>query len=85
MNTGMAVVYKEQELEAGKALDLFINGWYFHNDGAKRQLLKSLLPHEEGIFKLHFLLVVIGVSEIVYYTRGVIQDAMAKKLVTGQR
>ncbi|GAI02164.1 unnamed protein product [marine sediment metagenome] len=82
---GFKLIYNNKHIEPEYIANLWLNGYYFHNDSNKQKILKELLPHEEFFVRTIFLdfliectrqilylgyLVKVGLREDVFKTTG---------------
>lgn len=80
-NTGMKLVYNGRQLTPEYVTDLWINGYYFHNDSEKMSILKSLLPHENMFIKHQFLSFLVEATRQVIYVGNIITVAIKEKML----
>src|SRR5262249_13833321 len=71
-HTGIKLTINRKEFTPEYVTDLWINGYYFHDDAEKITVLKSLLPHERMLVKNQFLNVVVDATRQVFYVGNVV-------------
>ena len=81
VGSGIALINQEKDLTPEDALDLLLNGLYFHSDPKHREYLASVPSFLMPMVKFSFLTAVVGVAEVIRYTARVLRDALAKDLV----
>lgn len=79
--SGLRVVLNGRELTPEFVTDLWINGYYFHNDGEKRAVLKRLVPHERMLVRYCFLDFLVEATRQVLYVANVVRVALRKGLL----
>lgn len=79
-NTGLKLIFSGHELTPEYVTDLWINGFYFHNDQKKRSILKSLLPHERMFVRNQFLNFLMEGTRQVLYLSNIITYALKEDL-----
>jgi len=62
----------DQSYRADRVLDLFVNGYYFHNDPAKRELLQSFGQIGQFLARRSFLDLIVDGVRVVAAVRGLI-------------
>ncbi len=80
-STGLKLVYNEREFTPEYVADLWINGYYFHNDTKKRLALTRLLPHEGMLVRNQFLNFLVDTTRIVLYVSNIITIALKEGLL----
>lgn len=65
-NGGFKFTYNDKEYTPEDIADLWINGYYFHNDKDKLDLLLQLLPHEDMLVRHIFIDNVIETTKIIF-------------------
>jgi len=64
------------------ALDLWINGYYFHNDADKAAELRRYLSSQGlGLVRIQFLAVLAGLTQIILYTGSVVNYVLREGLL----
>jgi hypothetical protein len=81
VGSGIALVYQEKNLTPEDALDLLLNGFYFHSDPKHNEVLAGLPSFFKPMVKHSFLTAVFGVSKVIHYTASLLRDALANGLV----
>lgn len=77
---GIELVFNKKTLTPEFVTDLWINGYYFHNDEKKAKLLKSLILHERLFVRSKFLDFLIEATNQVVYVNDVITVAFRDSL-----
>lgn len=72
----MAVNIDSRDYKPEHVLDLFVNGYYFHNDAAKRDLLNSLGPVGQFLARRQFLNLVVDGVRVIGAVSHVITSAL---------
>lgn len=76
----MAVIIGNKQITPEYALDLWINGYYFHNDPEKTQLFKSLYAQALPLLRLTFMMAIPDLAQIILYTAALIQSGLKENL-----
>jgi len=72
---GLKITFDDREITPEYAMDLWINGVYFHSDQEKRRTLERLIPEAHALARFAFLdLIVEGVRHI-FYVAELVQHA----------
>lgn len=79
-NTGIKLIIKGKEITPEDVTDLWINGYYFHNDSEKMAMLKRLLPHESMLVRNHFLNFLVDATRQILYVSNIITIALKEDL-----
>jgi hypothetical protein len=77
----LALEVDGRQLTPEHVMDLFINGWYFHGDEAKRAELEALLPEVALLTRHIFLDYLYRAIEQVLYVAEVVREAKREGLV----
>jgi len=80
---GIHLTFNDRDIRPEYLTDLWINGYYFHDDAEKLRKLMSLLPHENMLVKHIFLDHVIGATRQVLYVAFIIRAAFREGLFQG--
>ncbi len=80
-NTGIKLTINGLELTPEYVTDLWINGYYFHNDSKKMFELKRLLPHESMLVRNHFLNFLVEATRQILYVSNIITIALKEGLL----
>lgn len=70
----------KRDLTAEDAIDLVL-GLYFHSDPEKRRYLAALDRNDAILLKVIFVKTVTDVTDLVFFTKNLLQDAFEKGLV----
>ena len=66
--SGITITFDERQMTPEHVTDLWINGWYFHNNEAKRRELLTMMPFESMVARWRFLNHVVDASrQVLYY------------------
>lgn len=76
----MHFTYNDKEITPEYITDLWINGFYFHNDPRKWRALQSILPHEHLITKHFFLMHLSSATRHVLYVAHIVKIALRENL-----
>lgn len=79
----VAVVIDQQNITGEYILDLWINGYYFHNDPDKRQELHRLFPDAAPLIRIKFLIVLYDLTNIILYLGNVIRYGLSQEMFPG--
>lgn len=79
---GINLIFNEREITPEYVIDLWINGWYFHNDIEKLTKLQRLLPHEHMLVRQHFLSSLLEATWHVLYVAHIVTVALRDGLVS---
>lgn len=79
--SGLKLIFNGRELTPEYVTDLWINGYYFHNDEAKISKLKSLLPHEKMLVRNQFLNFLVDATRQAFYIGNIITVALKEGLL----
>ena len=79
-SSGIKLIFNKRELTPEFVTDLWINGYYFHNDARKVSMLKRLLPHESMLVRNQFLNYLVDATRHVLYVGNVITVALKENL-----
>ena len=77
----IALVWNGKPLPPEEIADLWINGWYFHDDPRKRKFLTSLGGWEQWVVRMNFINFVTECARITLYAGQVIHVALAEDQV----
>lgn len=80
-NIGIKLVFNKRELTPEYVTDLWINGYYFHNDENKMSMLRRLLPHERMLVRNQFLNFLLHATQQIFYVRNIITVALKEGLL----
>lgn len=75
------LTWNDKKIPPEKVADLWINGYYFHDDPAKREFLDRLGLWEPWVIRMHFMTFVTDVTEMVLYVGHVVRIALKDGLV----
>ena len=78
---GLKLTFDEHEWTPEYATDLWINGFYFHSDEAKRRTLQRLIPEAHLLTRYAFLDLLVEGIRHVFYVAGVIRYAREHALL----
>ena len=78
---GIKLVYNEKKLTPEYVTDLWINGYYFHNDLKKMNILRQLLPHVRMLARTQFLNFLVEATRQVLYVSNIIRYAQEQGLL----
>jgi hypothetical protein len=78
---GIQFVFNDKNITPEYVADLWINGWYFHNDYEKRRKLERLMPHEFIMVRQRFLAFIAGVTVQIFYVANIINAALKEGLL----
>jgi hypothetical protein len=67
------IVVNERNLTGEYVLDLWINGYYFHNDIYKAAELRRLLTNQLPLVRMQFLTILTDLTRIILYVGNVIR------------
>jgi hypothetical protein len=67
------IVVNERNLTGEYVLDLWINGYYFHNDSDKAAELRRLLTDQLPLVRMQFLTILTSLTHIILYVGNVIR------------
>lgn len=81
---GFYLTYNGREVTPEQVTDLWINGYYFHNDPSKLRMLRNLLPHEQMVLRFLFLEHILASAQQVMYVSFIIKAAFRDGLLSGQ-
>lgn len=76
-------VIDDEHLTPEMILDLWINGWYFHNDSDKRRKLDALAPMPMS--RWLFIDAVVSATKVILYSGHVLKIALREGLVSDAR
>ena len=79
-NTGIKLTINGLELTPEYVTDLWINGYYFHNNSKKMFELKRLLPQESMLVRNHFLNFLVDATRQILYVSNIITIALKEDL-----
>jgi hypothetical protein len=77
----IALVWNDKPMPPAEIADLWINGWYFHDDPAKRDFLSRLRGWERWVVRMHFVNFVTECARITCYAGHVIRVALREDQV----
>jgi hypothetical protein len=78
---GIRLIVNGQEISPEYITNLWINGYYFHNDPVKMRTLRSLLPHERTLIRQVFLDHMAEATRQVLYVAFIIRVASKESLL----
>jgi hypothetical protein len=78
---GFGFNYNGHEYTPEEITDLWINGYYFHNDSDKLRLLKSLQPLESVLMRFKFITHLLDATRAILYVRHVMMYAIREGLM----
>lgn len=81
MNRGCILSLDGQEFTPEQLTDYWINGFYFHNDTEKFNLLKRLVPHARLLARNFFLNHIIGTTGVILYYGHAIKIILREGLI----
>lgn len=75
-NGGFRLIFNDRDINPEYIANLWINGFYFHDEPEKYRKLKSLLPHESMLVRHVFLDHVLEATRQIAYLTFVIKVAL---------
>lgn len=78
INSGMGLILENDDFTPEYSTDLWINGYYFHNDEEKRKIIESKLHLEQIFIRHQFLNYIISATENIFYVSRMIEYAIEK-------
>ena len=78
---GIRLNLKGRDISPEEVTNLWVNGYYFHNDHEKMLMLKSLLPHEHMLVRHIFLDHMIEATRRVMYVGRIVNIALREGLL----
>ena len=78
---GFGFNYNGHEFTPEEITDLWINGYYFHNDSDKLRLLKTLQPLENALMRFKFITHLLDATRNILYVRHVMIYAIREGLL----
>jgi hypothetical protein len=78
---GMSLQFNDQSVSPEHVVDLWINGWHFHNNEEKLRELRSLVNPAQVLVRHLFLRVLAGGAQVVLYVGNVVTVALKDGLV----
>jgi hypothetical protein len=79
--SGLGLEIDELTISPEKAMRLWINGHYFHNDYEKRELLKKFGSIERGFTKQQFLILIGDATIQLLITARLIEESLNAELI----
>jgi hypothetical protein len=79
--SGIKLVLDDREWQPEYVADLWLNGWYFHNDPQKRAALQRLMPHEGMLVRHVFIATMFEAARAVVHLANVIRAALREGFV----
>lgn len=79
-NNGIGLRFNEQELSPEAVADLWINGYYFHNDDDKYATLAGAFDSGLGFIKAHFMEFLIQATSLIVYLGHIVAYGLKKSL-----
>jgi len=76
----MQLIIDNKKITPEYATDLWINGYYFHNDPKKRAILEGLLPHTGMLVRNQFLEFLIEATRQVFYVDAIVTYGLQHNL-----
>lgn len=77
--SGIRIVFNERDLTPTHVMDLWLNGYYFHNDDGKLAELRSIWPYE--IARFRFMNFLVDATRQVFYVGSVVRLALREGMV----
>jgi len=74
-------ILKGESYSPKDRVNLYLNGEFFHSDKKKRQILKSLKPNLEMLYRSEFIAFLVEATHIIFYVDNIIKIAINKGLV----
>jgi len=78
ISCGMGVILENEIFTPEYSTDLWINGYYFHNDEEKRKKIESKLHLEQHLIRQQFLNFIISATENIFYVSDMIELAIKR-------
>ena len=78
---GFSIVLDKGRVTPEEVLNLWINGWYFHDDEEKLRRLKLLIPEQRIFARWLFLDFIAEATRQIFYVENVITVALREGLV----
>lgn len=79
--SGIKLVLDDREWQPEYIADLWLNGWYFHNDSEKRAALQRLMPPAGMLVRHVFIGTMFEAARVVVHLGNVIRAALRGGLV----
>jgi hypothetical protein len=74
------MIFEEENITPENALDLWINGEYFHSDADKAAKLQKLGKGQGGLARIQLVTSLPELVQLVLYTRCVVEDSFKRNL-----
>ncbi|HDZ01485.1 MAG TPA: hypothetical protein ENH52_08490 [Nitrospirae bacterium] len=75
-SSGLKLILNGREMSPEVVTDLWINGYYFHDDIEKVNALNGMLPHERMLIKNQFENFIIEAVRVVLHVGNVVTDSL---------
>jgi hypothetical protein len=79
-HNGIGLRFNEQELSPEVVADLWINGYYFHNDDDKYATLADALNRSLGFIQTNFMQFIIQATSLILYLGYVVRHGLKNNL-----
>lgn len=79
--TGIGLTIDGREFTPEEATDIWLNGYYFHNDQAYREILAGLQSMDRGLVRTWFLQCITASAKVVVYVGSVVKHALDEGLI----
>ena len=80
----LELVSDSNRMDSSYILDIWINGYYFHNDQVKSSIISSLQPHEVIVLRHALHNVIQRTVEEVLYIASIIEIVLIDKLIVAE-